>query len=78
MRAPDGALYPEMRVTTVNDQVQEGNVGDVVKELTDETFQQAIDEAANPVIVDFWAPGAARAGRSVRSSKTSPARTPTR
>jgi thioredoxin 1 len=55
VRAPDGASYPETRVTAVNDQVQEGNVGDVVKELTDETFQQTIDGAANPVIVDFWA-----------------------
>jgi thioredoxin 1 len=39
----------------VSDQLQEGNVADVVKELTDETFQQTIDGAATPVIVDFWA-----------------------
>jgi thioredoxin len=42
-------------VTYENDQLQEGNVADVVKELTDETFQQTIDDAATPVIVDFWA-----------------------
>ena len=42
-------------MTYENDQLQEGNVADVVKELTDETFQQTIDDAATPVIVDFWA-----------------------
>ena len=30
-------------------------MGDVVKELSDETFQQTIDGSTNPVIVDFWA-----------------------
>ena len=39
----------------MSDQQQEGNVADVVQELTDETFQKAIDDAATPVIVDFWA-----------------------
>jgi thioredoxin 1 len=34
---------------------EEGNVADVVKELTDETFQQTVDGATTPVIVDFWA-----------------------
>ena len=39
----------------MSDQQQEGNVTDVVQELTDETFQKTIDDAATPVIVDFWA-----------------------
>jgi thioredoxin 1 len=39
----------------VSDQQQEGNVADVVQELTDETFQKTIDDAVTPVIVDFWA-----------------------
>ena len=39
----------------MSDQAQEGNVADVVKDLTDETFQQTIDGAETPVIVDFWA-----------------------
>ncbi len=30
-------------------------MSDVVTELTDETFQQTIDGATTPVIVDFWA-----------------------
>ena len=30
-------------------------MADVVTELTDETFQQTIDGATTPVIVDFWA-----------------------
>ncbi len=30
-------------------------MADVVKELTDETFQPTIDGATTPVIVDFWA-----------------------
>ncbi len=30
-------------------------MADVVKELTDDTFQQTVDEATKPVIVDFWA-----------------------
>jgi len=38
-----------------SDQAQEGNVADVVQDLTDETFQQTIDGAETPVIVDFWA-----------------------
>ena len=39
----------------VSDQQQEGNVADVVQDLTDDTFQKALDDAATPVIVDFWA-----------------------
>lgn len=39
----------------MNDELEEGNVSDVVTELTDEMFQQTIDGATTPVIVDFWA-----------------------
>jgi thioredoxin 1 len=39
----------------VSDQQEEGNVADVVQDLTDDTFQKAIDDAPTPVIVDFWA-----------------------
>jgi thioredoxin 1 len=31
-------------------------VGDVVKELTDATFEEELKNAGKPVIVDFWAP----------------------
>ena len=49
--------------------------GDAVILTTDATFAQDVLEPAEPVLVEFTAPGAARARRSSRSSPTSSAST---
>ena len=43
-----------------------------ITEVTDNNFQAEVIEAETPVLVDFWAPGAARAASSPPSSRRSP------
>ncbi len=46
--------------------------------ITDATFDELVNKSDKPVVVDFWAPGAALVGQLPQSWTSLPVNTPTR